>query len=240
MVARKRPKVSEKQKTNQKLLYLICKANYCSNTVVPLRTSHSMVKKHKCLVSEKNGNLIEAALPYLQCQLLYKYFVWFYSSCCQKSTALGPLSIRSSRYHLDGERPAHIHYYLQLPTALHAVLLVLFGAVFGLLASFGAGRRLLERYPEVFSLGKVSRRGPSTEMMEGTRFQLTLVGHGWRRGSGAPEGRLDRRVVATVRGRNMGYGATCECMVQAALVILQGSEGLPEGRAILCSNIGRK
>ena len=31
----------------------------------------------------------------------------------------------------------------------------------------------------------------------------------------------NRRVVTTVSGRNIGYGSTCECLVQAGLVILQ-------------------
>ena len=35
--------------------------------------------------------------------------------------------------------------------------------------------------------------------------------------SGAPT----RRVVTTVSGRNIGYGSTCECLVQAGMVILQ-------------------
>ncbi len=55
---------------------------------------------------------------------------------------------------------------------------------------------------------------------------LTLVGHGWK---DKPEedlndlGRENRRVRVTVSGHNIGYGATCECMIQAALVILQES-----------------
>ena len=31
----------------------------------------------------------------------------------------------------------------------------------------------------------------------------------------------NRRVVTTVSGRNIGYGSTCECLVQAGMVILQ-------------------
>jgi hypothetical protein len=34
-------------------------------------------------------------------------------------------------------------------------------------------------------------------------------------------GRENRQVKVTVSGKNIGYGSTCACMVQAALVILQ-------------------
>ena len=38
---------------------------------------------------------------------------------------------------------------------------------------------------------------------------------------------LLRRVTTTVKGQNMGYGATCECLVQAGLVLLKENEKMP-------------
>ena len=35
-----------------------------------------------------------------------------------------------------------------------------------------------------------------------------------------------RRVVTTVAGKNIGYGSTCECLVQAGMVILQVSDSV--------------
>lgn len=37
----------------------------------------------------------------------------------------------------------------------------------------------------------------------------------------------------TVSGKNIGYGATCECMVQAGLVLLQETEKLPGQGGVL-------
>jgi short subunit dehydrogenase-like uncharacterized protein len=36
-----------------------------------------------------------------------------------------------------------------------------------------------------------------------------------------------------VSGKNVGYGSTCECMVQAALVVLQESSRLPGQGGVL-------
>ena len=43
---------------------------------------------------------------------------------------------------------------------------------------------------------------------------------------------LNRRVTVTVSGRNIGYGSTCECIVQAALVVLREKERLPEAGGV--------
>lgn len=37
----------------------------------------------------------------------------------------------------------------------------------------------------------------------------------------------NKRVITTVAGKNIGYGSTCECLVQSGLVILQEMERMP-------------
>ena len=41
-----------------------------------------------------------------------------------------------------------------------------------------------------------------------------------------------RRVITTVSGKNIGYGSTCECLVQAGLVILQELDKLPNAGGV--------
>jgi len=126
-------------------------------------------------------------------------------------------------------RPTQIQAYVRLPSVFAALVLMLVGAMFGLLASFKWGRALLEGYPGVFSFGRVSKEGVPKEKADNTNFELTLVGEGWKnrvdpdKTSPPP----NRRVITTVKGKNIGYGATCECMVQAALVILLETNKLP-------------
>ena len=46
-------------------------------------------------------------------------------------------------------------------------------------------------YSRFFSFGAVSKDGPSKEMAEGTNFEMTLLGRGWRE-EGKTEGKPDR------------------------------------------------
>lgn len=67
-------------------------------------------------------------------------------------------------------------------------------------------------------------------MADNTNFELKLYGRGWQ---GQDEGSLTNlgpettEVVVTVKGKNIGYGSTCECLVQSALVILQEDDKMP-------------
>merc|ERR1712243_498914 len=81
-------------------------------------------------------------------------------------------------------------------------------------------------------------------MGAGTNFELRLVGHGWeervikdtaekevddtveKEGDGMFKHKLspNKEVTVSVKGANIGYGSTSECLVQAALVILQERE----------------
>ena len=46
-------------------------------------------------------------------------------------------------------------------------------------------------YSRFFSFGAVSKDGPSKEMAEGTNFEMTLLGRGWKQ-EGKAEGKPDR------------------------------------------------
>ena len=141
-----------------------------------------------------------------------------------------------SRYHVDNKRPAQIGCYALFPTLWGAALTILVGIMFGILAKFKLGRDLLEKYPKFFSLGAVSKEGPSRKMAENTNFELTLIGQGWKdqdEGTLSDLGRETHQVVVTVKGKNIGYGSTCECLVQSALVILQEKDRMPGNGGVL-------
>ena len=67
-------------------------------------------------------------------------------------------------------------------------------------------------------------------MAENTNFELKLFGKGWQgQGDGTLTdlGKETTMVTVTVKGKNVGYGSTCECLIQSALVILQETDKLP-------------
>ncbi len=50
------------------------------------------------------------------------------------------------------------------------------GGVFGFLARFGWGRRLLLAFPRLFSFGFFSHAGPTRKQMQATSFAMTFFG----------------------------------------------------------------
>jgi short subunit dehydrogenase-like uncharacterized protein len=128
-------------------------------------------------------------------------------------------------FHVKEEAPAQVQCYVEM-SRFNIVMTMLVGLVFGILASFKFGRSLLENYPGVFSLGAVSKQGVPKAKADETNFTMTLLGKGWE-SKGEHSGPPTRTVKTVVKGKNVGYGATCECMVQAGLVILQELDRLP-------------
>ena len=83
-----------------------------------------------------------------------------------------------ARYHRDNKRPAQIMCYAQFSSLISALLTIFIGIFFGLLAKYKPGRYLLEKYPKFFSLGQVSKEGPTKRMAENTNFEMKLYGRG--------------------------------------------------------------
>jgi short subunit dehydrogenase-like uncharacterized protein len=128
-------------------------------------------------------------------------------------------------FHEKDEKPTQIQCYV-LMSWWNCFLTILMGIMFSFLASYKFGRSLLENHPKLFSVGAVSKQGVPKEKADKTNFEMTLYGKGWDT-KGDHEGPPNRVVKTVVKGKNVGYGATCECMVQAGLVVLQETDKLP-------------
>nr|XP_023023860.1 saccharopine dehydrogenase-like oxidoreductase [Leptinotarsa decemlineata] len=146
---------------------------------------------------------------------------------------------RTQRYFYENEskRPIQVNTYFVVKSIFLIILFAIGGAIFSILSKFECGRKLLLDYPELFSLGAFSKKQPSEEKTENTWFQLTLYGEGW---SERLENELDnyttpcdRSIVGKVKGRNPGYGATCICLVSAAIVVLTESDKMPGEGGVL-------
>lgn len=118
---------------------------------------------------------------------------------------------------------------------LHVILLCVLGTIFGALTKFQFGRKLLLKYPQIFSLGFFSHEGPSDETMKNTKFSITFYGDGWAKGetgenrSSTPTKKLITRVSAS----NPGYGATCVALLLSAKTILTEKEKLPGNGGVI-------
>jgi short subunit dehydrogenase-like uncharacterized protein len=138
-----------------------------------------------------------------------------------------------SRFENEKERPTQIQCYFTLASLFSVFMVMVTGTIFGMLAKFNFGRYLLETYPGFFSFGAVSKDGPSKEMADNTNFELSLFGKGWKDKAEQHPGKPDREVVVRVSGKNVGYGATCEMLVQSAMVILKERDRMPAGGGVL-------
>lgn len=141
--------------------------------------------------------------------------------------------MRSQRYFYakESKRPVQMAAYVQCSSLTGAILMVLMGVTFGLLASFKFGRSLLEKYPKVFSFGTFDHDGPTKEELDETSFVLTLAGKGWDEKLAEPSDTYskdpEKELVVRVSGPEPGYVATPIFMVQAALVLLCETDKLP-------------
>ena len=81
---------------------------------------------------------------------------------------------------------------------------MLFGMGFmKLMVSTRFGLNLLLNHPRLFSMGAVSKEGPSLETAQNTNFKITLVGKGWKTKASKHDSDPDREVklmfgIATV------------------------------------------
>jgi len=137
-------------------------------------------------------------------------------------------------FHDKGQRPTQLSCYAQFESLFSCFLLMLVGLVFGILANKSWGRNLLEKFPGFFSFGRVSKSGVPKKKADNTNFEMTLVGEGWNYRVDPEKAATppNRKVTTVVKGKNIGYGATCECVVQSGLVILQEMARLPNAGGV--------
>lgn len=64
--------------------------------------------------------------------------------------------------------------YFTVPSRFWAAMVALVGSVFQRLAQYECGRRLLLRFPGVFTLGAFSAQGPSQAELDDTSFSMTV------------------------------------------------------------------
>lgn len=141
--------------------------------------------------------------------------------------------VRSQRffYETENKRPIQVRAYISPGGIVEVIALALVGAIFWLLVRSNFGKNLLLTYPRLFSLGMVSHKGPSDDVMRRTRFAFHFEGRGWQEKLKDPNEKYSyppNKVIRTkVCGTNPGYGATCVALLVSAKTILQESDKMP-------------
>ncbi|XP_023292235.2 saccharopine dehydrogenase-like oxidoreductase [Lucilia cuprina] len=149
--------------------------------------------------------------------------------------------MRSQRflYEQERKRPVQMHAYVAFGSYLTASLVALFAVLFGLMTKFSFGRRLLLKYPKIFSLGFTSHEGPTEAAMERTYFSITMKALGWPQSERLAEptdqytNPPSKSLMVKVSGPNPGYGSTCVALLCSALTVLKESDKMPGSGGVL-------
>jgi len=123
------------------------------------------------------------------------------------------------------KRPVQMSAYFVIGSWLMMFGLGFVGIFFALFASFKCGRSLLRKYPSFFTAGNVSLNGPTRQQVSEARFEMTLVGHGYKEKLASPTDEPssppEKLMVARWRGPEAAYQATSIILIQAAITILK-------------------
>ncbi|XP_067411331.1 saccharopine dehydrogenase-like oxidoreductase [Emydura macquarii macquarii] len=137
---------------------------------------------------------------------------------------------RTQRYlHTDlQETPVQYAAYATVGGIASVIKLMFAGFLFFLLVKFSFGRNLLTKYPELFSRGHFSKKGPTQKQIDGSSFTMTFFGEGYSQGQDPPQGKPNVKICTQVKGPDAGYVATSVAMVQAGVALLKDASSLPK------------
>lgn len=126
-----------------------------------------------------------------------------------------------------GKPAYHCAVYLTLPSRWALFLYQLFGGIFAFLAKHKWGRRLLLRYPGLFSNGVFTHAGPSEQQISETTFEMVNFACGYSTGTPvSPDQVPDMTVRTRVAGPEPGYVACSIFVVAAASMLLENRDRL--------------
>ena len=98
------------------------------------------------------------------------------------------------------------------------------------MTKFAYGRSFLEAHPKFFSLGTVTKTGPTRKMIKNTHFFTEIIGKWWDKDSpDEPRSSPTKIMVIKVTGNQSPYLATSTCLVQSALTLLEDLKKMSNG-----------
>ncbi|KAF4659193.1 hypothetical protein FOL47_007690 [Perkinsus chesapeaki] len=119
--------------------------------------------------------------------------------------------------------------YFKLPDTILGKLGYLFyGLLVFLFSLFEVGRKLLLHFPEFFTHGMFSHRGPTQTQMETTKYKIAFIGRGYsdEKALELHPRKPDSEVLGTVTGPDPGYDATSGIFTTLAMVLLTDKKSL--------------
>ncbi|XP_047518020.1 saccharopine dehydrogenase-like oxidoreductase isoform X1 [Pieris napi] len=152
-----------------------------------------------------------------------------------------PIVYRTQRtlYERDGKRPIQHKTYIEFAGISSAMAVAFFALIGYVLLKLRCIRNLFLNHPRVFTLGAITREGPSEEVMNSTIFSFVLFGEGWSEGTDITTP-PDKKLAVKVSGVNPAYGATVVALLFSALTILTEKDKMPKETGVLTTGIAFK
>lgn len=130
----------------------------------------------------------------------------------------------------NNQRPIQYVPYFQIKNLFAVFIFIVFGSMFGLLANFSFGRRLLLKHYKFFSFGAASKKQTTFEEMKNIKWNMEFRGYGFDRKLVNLTEQFDqppKKVIITkVSGPEPGYICTARFIINSALVILEEKDKL--------------
>lgn len=128
-------------------------------------------------------------------------------------------------------KPAYFGVKMGNKSFLGILRVIAVGISLGLFGSFSLGRRLLLKFPSIFSFGMFRKEGPTEDEVNSASFKMWFLGHGFSSSNAAsqPGAKPDLEIVTRVMGPEVGYLTTPIILLQCATVLLSQREQLPKG-----------
>ena len=126
-------------------------------------------------------------------------------------------------YNVNNERPVRFSKYVAIDSYLIILQFLLFIVTIGPLFLFDAGRKLIMKYPKVFTLGIFSKEGPPESAIEATKTITTVKAYGYVDRKIEPDATTlpppDKKVILRVSAPEPTYPLTSQLMIQSAIVL---------------------
>jgi short subunit dehydrogenase-like uncharacterized protein len=193
-------------------------------------------------LKEVRRKLLKNKLPKMEPKLKNRLPIHIQSHVGNRVSAFYPgidhsIVARSQRHFhkQDNQRPIQLQVYYAFSSAKQFFGLSWVGTTFLSFSFFKCGRSLLKKHPRFFSLGLISRDGPTELVEENTKFELTFIGKGWK--GHETKGPINRKMVTRVTNKHTGYAVTCVAFLSAAKTILKEQDKMPGNGGVITPGV---
>ena len=125
-------------------------------------------------------------------------------------------------------RPVHFRQFLAIQTLRWAIIFFWATQILKTFSRYTLGLNLLLKYPQIFTVGAFTHRGPSEKQVAKGSFEMWFVGKGHRK-DGEIGDLKGTEVVTKVKGPEPCYITSAIGIVQCAMLCLHSRDVLPVG-----------